>query len=114
LGVAIGLVFFPTDFFPKVGYHIVTEPFFKVQGGVFHLVMAVAYLLAASGPIQQKKMVLFSFTAKFIATVFLVVYYLAVDPILVILLSGAGDFTMGLILFFLYIRVIPSQHEGVK
>ena len=45
----------------------VGEPFFVAQGGVFHLVMAAAYLLAARDPARQRGLVDFSILVKLAA-----------------------------------------------
>ena len=99
--VGAGLIFIPAGFFAEFGYAEITENFFRAQGGVFHWVMVAAYLSAFLNPVKYKIMVQFSITAKFIATIFLISYYIFVDPIIVVLLSGAGDFAMGLCILFL-------------
>lgn len=100
--VAIALMFSPSWLMEYFGYSSIGEPFFKVQAGVFHIVMVAAYLFAASEIPQNRVMLVFTVTIKFIATAFLVIYYMLVDSILVILLSGIGDFIMGLILLYFY------------
>jgi hypothetical protein len=99
--VGIGLIAIPAKLFLEFGYNPITENFFRAQGGVFHLVMVVAYLFAMRDPIQNKMMVLFSITAKFIATIFLFTYFIFSEQIIVILLSGIGDLAMGLIILYL-------------
>lgn len=94
-------MFFPSGYFVEFGYHTISENFFRAQGGIFHIVMAAAYLTAAADPIKNKIMVKFSISAKLIATIFLLGYFFFFDQILVILLSGIGDFAMGAIIFFL-------------
>lgn len=100
--VALALMLSPSWLMEQFGYSSINEPFFKVQAGVFHIVMVVAYMLAASDPIKNKIMVIYSITIKFIATIFLVVYFIFINPVIVILLSGFGDLAMGLILVYLY------------
>lgn len=99
--VGLGLIFIPSHFFVEFGYHEISENFFRAQGGVFHLVMVVAYSLAAINPSINKPLVKFSIIAKLIATFFLVYYYLFIDNIIVVLLSGLGDFAMGVLILFL-------------
>lgn len=108
-GVFVGLVFFPSEWFEIFGYHPITEPFFRVQGGVFHLVMVVAYLLASQDPNNNRSLVVFSFSTKFIATLFLFLYFFLVDHILVVLLSGLGDFAMGCALLVFYLKLFRGQ-----
>lgn len=103
--VGLGLIFIPSHFFVEIGYHQICENFFRAQGGVFHLVMVVAYSFAALNPIVNKPMVKFSIIAKFIATFFLIFYFLFVENIIVVLLSGLGDFAMGGLILFLAKRI---------
>ena len=100
--VALALMFAPSELMAFFGYSAITEPFFKVQAGVFHIVMVVAYLFAANDPLRNKTMITYSITIKFIATLFLLLYFIFVAPVIIIILSGAGDFLMGLILLYLY------------
>jgi hypothetical protein len=97
------------DWFLFVGfpYH---GGFFSVQGGVFHLVMVVAYLMTAYHLSSQHFLIWFCISAKFMATVFLALYYFLYEPIVIVLLSGIGDFLMGVLLFLFYIRYKQSNH----
>ncbi|MBD3224125.1 MAG: hypothetical protein GF313_05310 [Caldithrix sp.] len=101
----INLIAFSSSLMEQFGFSAISEPFFKVQGGVFHLVMAVAYLFAGWHPQRNSAMVWLTITAKCIATIFLFSYYAFVDHILVVLLSGIGDGIMGLIVFVLWKRL---------
>ena len=111
--VALALMFSPSWLLEEFGYSAINEPFFKVQAGVFHIVMVTAYLFAASDPLSHKIMIIYSITIKLIATLFLFIYFLIIDPVIVILLSGFGDFAMGLILYYLYRRIFvyPKKEE---
>ncbi len=100
--VALALMFSPSMLMEFFGYSAITEPFFKVQAGVFHIVMVVAYIYAAIDPLRNRIMITYSITVKFIATVFLIIYFVFIDPVLVIILSGLGDLIMGLVLLYLY------------
>ena len=106
LGVGVMLIALPPSVMASFGYATVTERFFQVQGGVFHFVMVVAYVMAARDLRGGDPLGVFASTVKFMATVFLVVYWLAVDPILVVLLSGLGDGAMAVLLWWLY-----AQHR---
>jgi hypothetical protein len=69
--------------------------FYRMQGGMFHVVMAVAYALGAARPDRFRGLVPFAIVVKFMAAGFLLTYYLVVDSPPVILLSGLGDGAMG-------------------
>ena len=103
--VALGLIFIPAEYFIEFGYNPITENFFRAQGGVFHLVMVAAYLIAMQDPYTNKVMVKFSIIAKTIAVVFLFSYFVFVERNLVILLSGVGDLIMALIILFLSYKI---------
>lgn len=107
--VGICLIAAPVSFIELLGFPM-KEKFFAVQGGVFHLVVSVAYLMAAKDIMAGRSLVFFSILAKTIATVFLFTYYLAVNPILLVLLSGIGDLIMGIIIFLLYKLVWKSKN----
>ena len=77
------------------------ERFFPTQAGVFHIVMAVCYYNAGMDPEKNRPLISFSITAKAIATVFLLSYYLIADAKPVILVSAIGDGLMGLLIYML-------------
>jgi hypothetical protein len=85
--------------------------FFQVQGGVFHLVMCVAYILAAKEP-SNSKLIILVILAKSIAFTYLLIYYFAVDPIITVLLSGIADGVMAFLVWFLWrTRLEEAEHE---
>jgi hypothetical protein len=100
--VGVNLIFFPPEWMIKFGFNPITENFFKVQGGVFHLVMVVAYIMAGLNPVECKKLILFAIITKFIATVFLFTYFLLYTEMITVFLSGVSDFIMGIIILYLY------------
>ena len=100
--VGINLIVFPSELMQVFGFQTITEHFFKSQGGVFHFVMAVAYIMAALDPLKNLNIILFSFSAKLIATIFLSVYFIFFAPVIMILLSGIGDGFMAAIMFIIY------------
>ena len=102
IAVGINLISFPPEWMTEFGFTTITNNFFKVQGGVFHIVMAIAYLLAAWKPVEYRILIVFSISAKGIATIFLFTYYLIYPTTVMILISGIVDFLMGLCLFILY------------
>ena len=108
--VGVGLIAIPFenfDFFGFVGYRGI---FFKIQGGVFHIVMCGAYIPAALDPVKNESLMRFSIFAKFIATVFLLSYVFLAEMVLMVLFSGILDFIMGLILYWFYrnFRRVPG------
>ena len=89
--VGLGLILIPADLLPRFGLAATTEPFFRVQAGVFHFVMVLVYLMAASRARRAPGLVLLSLVAKVTATVFLLTYYFLVHGAWMILASGLGD-----------------------
>lgn len=83
--------------------------FFQVQGGVFHLVMCSAYVLAATNLPKSRLIILFIILAKAIAFIYLLIYYFCIDSILVVLLSGILDGIMAVLAYSLY-RAMPAHY----
>lgn len=81
------------------------EIFYPVQSGVFHIVMAVGYSMAAWDIQAFSGLVIFSITVKFIATLFLFIYYFLVQPRKIILASGIADGIMGVVILYVYSSV---------
>lgn len=100
--VGIGLIVLPSSLLEFFGYGVCAERFFPSQGGVFHIAMAVGYAMAAYNLKQYECLILFSIVVKFIATVFLLIYFVFVSSIWLVILSGVTDFLMGLIILILY------------
>lgn len=82
--------------------------FFQVQGGIFHIVMCMAYVLATINLRHNAKLILFIIIAKSIATIYLLMYYFLVTHVITILLSGLADGLMGLAVFLLW-NSIPNK-----
>jgi hypothetical protein len=95
-GVGIGLIGSTASLLDRAGFRPVGETFFVAQGGVFHLVMAVAYVIAAWDPVRQPGFVVFSIVVKVVATIFLTLYWAFVSPVPTILASALVDGAMGL------------------
>jgi hypothetical protein len=110
--VGAGLIFAHPAVLRALGFHAVGEPFFPVQGGVFHLVMAAAYTLPALHPARFEPLILLAVIAKSIATLFLVGYWLLVDPVWSVLLSGVGDLLMGALILMVWFSWRRSPPEG--
>lgn len=100
--VGLSLIFLPATSLTFFGYNTITERFFPVQGGVFHLVMAIVYGMAAFDGNRFRALILVTIIAKFAATVFLLSYYLFVDPIVMVVLSAVSDFLMGILVLIGY------------
>lgn len=109
--VGIALILLPApylEFFGLKGYHYT---FFQAQGGVFHVVMALAYILAVkyitpygekfSGA-RESGLIVLAVSAKSMAAVFLTVYFMLSEKAWVIILSAFGDAFMAFVLFILY------------
>lgn len=104
--VGLGMIFLPIAIVNYFGFSIEQWHFFLVQGGVFHIVMSIAYFFGAKQVDYSSDFIIFAIIAKFIATIFLVIYSIFIAAIPLIILSGLGDFTMGLILLILLRRYL--------
>ena len=82
-----------------VGFGSDCERFFPAQGGVFHLLMLVIYLMGAIHIEKYYNFIVFSIFVKAVATFFLTIYCFAVEFKWIILLSGIADGIMGLVIF---------------
>ncbi len=109
----LGLIFLPGGLFEKLGYNMISERFFAVQGGVFHIVMCIGYMMAAFGKERYEGVVYMSIIAKIFATFFLLTYSFVVTWILVVFLSGIFDLLMGVIIYFLYKQYKNSIQAGL-
>ena len=98
--VGLGLIIIPFEYFSFFGFEGYQGNFFRIQGGVFHIVMCGAYLPAAINPVRNNLLMRFSIFAKFAATVFLLSYCLFVESVWMVLASGGMDFIMGLLLLW--------------
>jgi hypothetical protein len=101
-GVGLGMIILPTDWIAYFGIVPSSHRFFITQGGVFHIVMAFAYGIAASNIKSNSLLIRYSILVKFCATIFLFSYFLFVNPFLLVFFSGIVDFGMGIALLFTY------------
>ncbi len=101
-GVALGLMFLPTKLLPLFGFYGYSGRFFQIQSGVFHVVMAAAYLMAAYQTERSPGLVQFSIYAKTIAFAFLITIYFFYTAGWMVLFSALADGLMALILYLLY------------
>lgn len=111
--VGVGLIAQPPALLARMGYAPVGDPFFPVQGGVFHIVMAVGYAMAAADLDRNRCLAFFSVVVKVAATVFLVGYWLLIRRIDVVLMSGIVDGLMALALGLGY-AAWRRTAEGVR
>ena len=102
LGVGLGLILTTPEAMQNYGFGFCGERFFPVQGGVFHIVMALAYALAARDPGRHFSLVVLTICAKSMALVFLLSYFFFVARIQTVLFSGIADGLMGLVVFLAY------------
>ena len=79
--------------------------FFSTQGGVFHLVMSVAYGMTARDPDKHPGMLVFIITTKLIAFIFLSIYFLFIENFVTVALSGIADGLMAIVLLFFYLKL---------
>lgn len=99
LVVGLGLILVPPELMQRFGYGPFQERFFAVQAGVFHFVMVTMYALPAWRLERWEPLAELAIIAKFIAFVFLIIYYTFVDAIWVVLFSGLADAAMGALIW---------------
>ena len=99
IAMGLALIVQPPLLMTLSGFSSDSEPFFPAQGGVFHILMAVAYILGATNIEKYRYLIVFSIIVKAVATIFLMVYCFAVEFKWIVLLSGIGDGVMGVMIF---------------
>jgi hypothetical protein len=82
----------------------VSNRFFTTQSGVFHIVMAIGYIMAADVPEKSRLLINFIILAKLIAAIFLITYFFIIERIILVIIFGSGDFLMAVVLWTLYSR----------
>ncbi|MEJ2655862.1 MAG: hypothetical protein P8012_01535 [Desulfobacterales bacterium] len=99
--LAMGLILIaqPAALMHAAGFGSDCGHFFPAQGGVFHLLMFVVYLMGAIHIEKYYYFIVFSIFVKAVATFFLIIYCFAVEFKWVVLLSGIADGLMGLMIF---------------
>ena len=98
----IFLIFLPAEYLTFFGFPEYPDTFFQAQGGIFHIIMTVAYLMASFQPAKSKNLIYFIITVKFIAAVFLFTYFFIIAYIWMVLLSGIVDGIMAIGILILY------------
>ena len=109
----LSLIVLPIPVIEYFGFSL-EEKFFADQGGVFHLIIAVAYIMAARDPENSSRLVFLSYITKFTATVFLISYFLFEKQIIMVLLSGIADFLMGLAILVSYRLFLKHPEQPGK
>jgi hypothetical protein len=100
--VGLALISTPGDMFVYFGYQQVVERFFPIQGGVFHIVMGIAYFLATRSMHKDDGLIYLTIIAKLAATIFLISYYLFIQPIWMVLISGIVDALMAAVVYLVF------------
>lgn len=108
--VGAGLILLPTSAFEFLGFLPTYDRFFSTQGGVFHFAMSVAYGMAAYNLIKNKQLVVFSVIVKFIAAVFLIIYFVFISRQWLIIASAITDMIMGIVILFLYKKLETGNY----
>ncbi|MEA3477993.1 MAG: hypothetical protein U9R60_07430 [Bacteroidota bacterium] len=104
------LIILPSESLMYFGFETINR-FFTTQSGVFHIVMAVCYLLSALKLNEASLMIHFIIIAKSLAAIFLLTYYFFVTHILFVLIFGFGDLAMAIILFMIYSLFKKENHH---
>ena len=102
VGYGIGLILFPPEFFAWFGFTL-PEKFFADQRGVFHIVIAGVYVMAALDLPKASRLIFLTCIIKFGATIFLFAWYIFGIQLWIILVSGLLDLAMGLCVMLLFL-----------
>ena len=107
--VGLGLILLPFGALSWLGFTVDPYRFFSTQGGVFHVVMCIAYWMAARDPLNERSLLIFIISAKWIALLFLSLYYLFMEMVLVVALSAVSDGLMGLLVLFFFLELYSDE-----
>ena len=110
--VGVGLIIRPAELMQLFGFGTCYERFFPTQGGVFHIVMVVGYLMAAYDVDENHSLIIFSILVKIMATVFLFIYFIAVEQIWLVLMSGFSDGLMGMAIYVALLLYLKSKKKS--
>jgi uncharacterized membrane protein HdeD (DUF308 family) len=102
LAFGLTLIAQPAVLMEFAGFNPDCDHFFPAQGGVFHLIMFVVYLMGATQIEKYHYFIVLSIFIKAVATLFLVIYCFAAEFKWIIFLSGIVDCVMGLMIFLAY------------
>jgi hypothetical protein len=106
--VGIGLIVLPSSAFEFLRFDPTFDRFFSTQGGVFHIAMAICYAMAGYDKIKYRQLIIFSIIVKFLAAIFLIIYFLIVSTQWLIIVSAVSDLLMGVIILHLY-RLLTAE-----
>lgn len=96
------LITLPGEWLAWFGLAVHPQRFFSCQGGVFHIIMAVAYGMGMIHPVKYALMIRFSVFVKICAAIFLFAFFLIRDGVPFILLNAVLDGFLGGLLLFTY------------
>lgn len=109
--VGLALIILPLSTLEYFGYEGYAGNFFRAQGGIFHIVMSIIYIVAARDVDKNRILIYLTLTAKFIATIFLLGYYFIFEQIWMVLVSGIGDFLMGICVLLLWSAYMKKRGD---
>jgi len=101
VAMGLALIIQPAVLMEWSGFGSEYERFFPAQGGVFHLLMAVAYVMGAVNSKKYHYLIIFSMIVKAVATTFLLIYCFIVEFKWIILIFGLVDGMMGVMIFII-------------
>ena len=101
--LGLGLILFPRALIPLFGFGVPAENFFFLQSGMFYCIMAIAYAMLGLWPERKEGLMLLTFFAKFLTTIFLLSFYFLSGGAWTLLLSALLDFIMGLAILWFYL-----------
>ncbi len=107
--VGVALIVLPFGVLSWFGLTVDPYRFFSTQGGVFHIVMSIAYLFAARAPLQERSLLIFIILAKWVAFFFLGFYFLLGEMVPTIAFSAVGDGLMGLLVMMFFLEAYPEE-----
>ncbi len=110
--VGLLLILLPTSAIVYFGFESYEHNFFRVQGGVFHIVMAMFYIAAATDVNKHILLIKLIIVTKFFAAIFLISYYAIISHVLIILISGIGDFLIGFVIMILFLSIKKRRRDG--
>ena len=106
-GFGIALLWAPSWGLKFAGWENVQPLFFTHQGGAFHIVLAIGYLIEH----YRYRGILLLLTAKTIATIFLLGSWAMGESAWVVPFSGVADGLMGLVAFLIHRQVVKSLYK---
>ncbi|HES59087.1 MAG: hypothetical protein JW956_04860 [Calditrichaceae bacterium] len=110
--VGIGLIVQIPILMDWFGFGRIIQPFFPAQGGIFHILMSAAYMLAALRPDKNEDLIKFIIIVKITATLFLLIYFLCIDHIWMVLLSCFSDGVLALLIVLTFNSYKNTNHHN--